>query len=95
MTEHWPAAELVPVRRLRVLAASLRFPVCLGEITVPVPLDVVWAVAADLERELPRSLPTVRSAPSPGKTGTGLSCWRWARSASGRGSTWCCGPAGA
>ncbi|MGH3284728.1 MAG: SRPBCC family protein [Streptosporangiaceae bacterium] len=62
MTEHWPVAELDPVRRLRVLAASLRFPVYLGEITVPAPLDVVWAVAADLEHELPRSLPTVRSA---------------------------------
>lgn len=62
MTEHWPVAELDPVRRLRVLAASLRFPVYLGETTIPAPLDAVWAVAADLERELPRSLPTVRSA---------------------------------
>jgi hypothetical protein len=62
MTEQWPVAELDPVRRLRVLAASVRFPVFLGEITVPAPLDAVWAVAADLERELPRSLPTVRSA---------------------------------
>lgn len=62
MTEHWPVAELDPVRQLRVLAASLRFPVYLGEITIPAPLAQVWAVAADLEHELPRSLPTVRSA---------------------------------
>ncbi len=45
-----------------MLAASLRFPVYVGEITIAAPLDTVWAVAADLERELPRSLPTVRSA---------------------------------
>jgi hypothetical protein len=62
MTEHWPVAELDPVRRLQVLAASLRFPVYLRETTIAAPLDTVWSVAADLERELPRSLPTVRSA---------------------------------
>ncbi len=62
MTERWPVAELDPVRRLRVLAASVRFPVYLAETTIPAPVETVWAVAADLEHELPRSLPTVRSA---------------------------------
>lgn len=62
MTEGWPVADLDPVRRLRVLAASLRFPVYLSEVVLPAPVDAVWAVAADLEHELPRSLPTVRSA---------------------------------
>src|SRR5581483_7964503 len=55
-------AELDPVRRLRVLAASVRFPVYLAETAIPAPVETVWAVAADLEHELPRSLPTVRSA---------------------------------
>jgi hypothetical protein len=61
MTKDWPVADLDPVRRLRVLAASLRFPVYVAEVVLPVPPEQVWAVASDLERELPRCLPTVRS----------------------------------
>jgi hypothetical protein len=60
MTEEWPAADLDPVRRLRVLAASVRFPVYVSEIVVPAPVEQVWAVASDLERELPRCISTVR-----------------------------------
>ena len=61
MTDNWPVADLDPVRRLRVLAASVHFPVYLAEIVLPVPPDQVWAVASDLENELPRNLSTVRS----------------------------------
>lgn len=61
MTENWPVAELDPMRRLRVLAASVRFPVFVEEIVLPVSMDRVWSVAGDLENELPRCLPTVRS----------------------------------
>ncbi|HLK01250.1 MAG TPA: SRPBCC family protein [Streptosporangiaceae bacterium] len=61
MTDNWPVADLDPVRRLRVLAASLRFPVYEAEIVLPVSPDDVWSVASDLERELPRCLSTVRS----------------------------------
>jgi hypothetical protein len=59
MTEEWPAADLDPVRRLRVLAASVRFPVYVSEVVVPAPVEQVWAVASDLERELPRCISTV------------------------------------
>jgi hypothetical protein len=56
----WPVAELDPVRRLRVLAAAI--PGCvLLERVVPAPFEAVWAVAADLERELPRYQPHVRA----------------------------------
>jgi hypothetical protein len=61
MTDNWPVADLDPMRRLRVLAASVRFPVFLDEIVLPVPVDQVWSIAGDLEHELPRCLPTVRS----------------------------------
>lgn len=61
MTDNWPAADLDPVRRLRVLAASVRFPVFLEEIVLPATVDQVWSVAGDLEHELPRCLATVRS----------------------------------
>ncbi|HEX6523654.1 MAG TPA: SRPBCC family protein [Streptosporangiaceae bacterium] len=62
MTEDWPVADLDPVRRLHVLAASVRFPVYFGEVVLPAPVEQVWEVVSDLERELPRCLPTVRSA---------------------------------
>src|ERR1700719_2626467 len=62
MTENWPVADLDPVRRLRVLAAAVRFPVYVAETVLPVPVERVWAVASDLERELPRCISTVRSA---------------------------------
>jgi hypothetical protein len=58
----WPRADLDPIRRLRVLAAAAPFPVAFEEIVVPAPFEVVWAVASDLEHELPRSLVSVRTA---------------------------------
>jgi polyketide cyclase/dehydrase/lipid transport protein len=59
--DQWPVADLDPVRRLRVLAASVRFPVYVAEVVLPAPPEQVWAVAADLEHSLPDCLPTVRA----------------------------------
>jgi hypothetical protein len=56
----WPIAELDAVRRLHVLAAAVPGAV-VGEVLLPAPFDQVWAVAADLEGELPRYLSDVRS----------------------------------
>lgn len=58
----WPQAELDPIRRLRVLAAAVDFPVHYAEIVIPAPCETVWNVVSDLERVLPRSLSTVRAA---------------------------------
>lgn len=56
----WPVAELDAIRRLRVLEAAVPGAVA-AETTLDAPFDRVWAVAADLERELPRYLRDVRS----------------------------------
>jgi hypothetical protein len=56
----WPVAELDAIRRLRVLAAAVPGAV-VAEATIDTPYEQVWAVAADLERELPAYLPEVRS----------------------------------
>jgi hypothetical protein len=61
VTENWMVAELDPIRRLRVLAATVPGAFQHREIVLPVPVDRVWAVASDLEQELPRQLSTVRS----------------------------------
>jgi hypothetical protein len=61
MSEHWPVAELDPVRRLRVLAAA-NPGAMFGETVIAAEFDRVWAVAADLEAELPRLIHDVRSA---------------------------------
>lgn len=58
---NWPIAEFDPVRRLRVIAATTRGS-SIRETVVTAPLESVWAVAADLEGELPRWLfPDIRS----------------------------------
>lgn len=49
----WPVADLDPVRRLRVLGAAIPG-VVVVERVIPAPIEVVWAVASDLEREVPR-----------------------------------------
>ncbi|MFI6600725.1 SRPBCC family protein [Nonomuraea sp. NPDC050536] len=56
----WPIAEVDNVARLRVLAAAQPSALFVEEV-VDAPFDAVWAVAADLERELPELLPDVRS----------------------------------
>jgi hypothetical protein len=59
-TPNWPAAELDAIRRLRVLAAAVPGAV-VAEATLDAPFELVWAVAGDLEGELPRYLRDVRS----------------------------------
>lgn len=59
-TPIWPVAELDAIRRLRVLAAAVPGAVA-DEITIDAPFAQVWAVAADLENELPTYLRDVRS----------------------------------
>jgi len=61
MTEpNWPAGELDPIRWLHVLAAAVPG-AAVAETTIDAPFARVWAVAADLENELPAYLPDVRS----------------------------------
>ncbi|MFE2912580.1 SRPBCC family protein [Kitasatospora indigofera] len=61
MSQDRPVAELDPIRRLRVLARTLPGALHHAEIVLPVPPDRVWAVASDLENQLPLLLSTVRS----------------------------------
>ena len=61
MSASWPDVELGPVRRLRVLAASVPGAV-LRERLMDVPADAVWALASDLENGVPRFEPLVASA---------------------------------
>lgn len=60
MTATWPVADLDAVARLRVLAA-VQPSAMLVEDLIDAPFDAVWAVASDLERELPQLLHDVRS----------------------------------
>lgn len=59
MTESWPVAELDPIRRLRVLAHSMPG-MSYDEILLDVPYEQVWAVASDLERQLPLLITDIR-----------------------------------
>ena len=56
----WPVADLDAIRRLRVLAAAAPG-AFVAETVIDAPFEQVWAVAADLEHELPAYLPDVRS----------------------------------
>lgn len=60
MNQHWPAAGLDPVRRLQVIAATTPG-VIYAEQHIPVPFARVWAVASDLEHQLPRIITDVRT----------------------------------
>lgn len=55
MSTHWPVADLDPIRRLQVIAATTPG-VIYAEQHIPAPFGAVWAVASDLETELPRIL---------------------------------------
>ncbi|WP_159012283.1 hypothetical protein [Streptomyces sp. NRRL F-5123] len=59
MNSTWPAVDLDPVRRLRVMAAGLRAAVY-AEDHVDAPFAEVWSMASDLPHELPRLVPTIR-----------------------------------
>jgi hypothetical protein len=56
----WPVADLDVIRRLSVLAAAVPGAV-VAETRIDAPFEQVWAVAADLEHELPHYLRDVRS----------------------------------
>jgi hypothetical protein len=59
MTPTWPEAEADSIGRLRALAAGLGATVT--ETFIDAPFDTVWAVASDLEGELPHLITDVRS----------------------------------
>jgi len=57
----WPVADFDPVRRLRVLAATIPG-AAIHQRVINAPFTSVWAVASDLEDELPRWLfPDIRT----------------------------------
>ncbi|MFJ7205875.1 hypothetical protein ACIQWR_20355 [Streptomyces sp. NPDC098789] len=56
----WPAVEIDPLRRLKVIASASKYP-SYGERLFDAPFDALWAVASDLERELPHIVPGLRS----------------------------------
>jgi hypothetical protein len=58
--QRWPTADLDPIRRLRVLADATGAGLFVEGI-IALPFEQVWAVASDLEAELPSLLPDVRS----------------------------------
>jgi len=60
MTQDWPAADIDRIARLHVLA-ELTPGAVVVETVLPDTFDRVWTVASDLEAELPRYLPDVRS----------------------------------
>lgn len=60
MNQDWPAAELDPVRRMRVLAAATPG-VAYAEKLIPARFDAVWETASDLEHQLPRMITDLRS----------------------------------
>jgi hypothetical protein len=61
MNRDWPVADLDPVRRLAVLAATVPGGAIVVEEVIEAPFERVWAVAGDLEHELPLLLRNVRS----------------------------------
>jgi hypothetical protein len=60
MTQDWPVADLDPVRRMRILAATTHG-VGYAEKLIPAPFEAVWEAVSDLEHELPRMLTDLRS----------------------------------
>ena len=56
----WATADLNPVRRLQVIAGAAKNPMY-AERYFDAPVDEVWGVAADLERELPHLVRGIRS----------------------------------
>jgi hypothetical protein len=60
MTHAWPTADLGPLHRLRVLASAVHAPMSVEEY-IEAPFDEVWAIAGDLETELPNLVRTMRS----------------------------------
>ncbi|MGW0392536.1 hypothetical protein ACWDYJ_16880 [Streptomyces sp. NPDC003042] len=53
MNDSWPVAELDAVRRLRVIARTTPG-AAFAEDLIDAPFDRVWALASDLEEQMPR-----------------------------------------
>jgi hypothetical protein len=60
MSQHWPVAEVDPIRKLRVIAATVPG-VIYAEQQIPAPTAEVWAVVSDLENQLPSIVTDVRT----------------------------------
>jgi len=60
MTQHWPVADLDPLRKLRVMAAATAG-TDLTEWTIDAPPEAVWQVASNLQVEMPRLIRDFRS----------------------------------
>jgi hypothetical protein len=60
MNQHWPIADLDPVRKLRVMAAAIPG-TDLSEWTIDAPPELVWQVASNLQVEMPRLVRDFRS----------------------------------
>ncbi|MFD9727270.1 hypothetical protein [Streptomyces sp. NPDC059072] len=58
--DSWPVAELDPVRRLRVIARTTPG-TGHAEHLIDAPFDRVWALASDLERQMPMLITDIRS----------------------------------
>ena len=60
MNQHWPVADLDPIRRLRVLAAATPG-TDLTELIIDAPPELVWQTASNLQAEMPRLVRDFRS----------------------------------
>jgi len=60
MNQHWPVADLDPLRKLRVMAAATPGTE-LTELTIDAPPELVWQVASNLQAEMPRLVRDFRS----------------------------------
>ena len=60
MNQHWPVADLDPLRKLRVMAAATPG-IELTELTIDAPPELVWQVASNLQAEMPRLVRDFRS----------------------------------
>jgi len=53
MNQHWPVADLDPLRKLRVMAAATPG-TDMTELTIDAPPEAVWQVVSNLRVEMPR-----------------------------------------
>ncbi len=74
--QDWPEVGLGPVRRMRVLAASIPGAV-VRERLMDAPFDAVWAIAGDLEGGVPRFEPLVARTRIAWRHGERLTLHAW------------------
>ncbi|MER5730663.1 hypothetical protein ABT084_20420 [Streptomyces sp. NPDC002138] len=68
----WPTADLDPIRRLKVISAATNA-TSYAQRRYEVPIERLWAVAADLENELPQIITGLRSFTITGTDGERIS----------------------